>query len=390
MASFCNPTCAMKIHMMKRTPSAIVAIFAMQILISALQAVAEIALPSSGQPDTVTSTNSTDTDRPVKTNEPLRISLQLLDGSTVIGEPQIEEIPFKTSFGEFKVKLTLLDQLSFTSDHQTATVVLQNGDRIEGTTNLKQFDVKTLFGKIAVPISSIGTLTALSAEHTGLLSRGCVLYFSFDKDEDGKVTDKSGKNNHGVAHNAKWVADGKKGGAYSFDGKNDFISVAHAESLNMTTGLTVIAWIKTDEPADGDGWDLILCKGDDEDRNYAIGRVNGTRALSYTAWGGQGHWSLQSRTDVCDGKWHSIATTWNGSEVILYVDGVDDTDQEYKGNYGQKWSNKLVTNSKPLLIGTSGKRYPFSFFNGGLIDEVMVFDHALSGSEIRQIHNSLK
>ncbi|MFC1460971.1 hypothetical protein ACFLQR_00440 [Verrucomicrobiota bacterium] len=57
------------------------------------------------------------------------------------------------------------------------------------------------------------------------LKKGLIVYYSFDKNEKGKVIDKSGKENHGKVHGAKWIAKGQVGGAFEFDGKDDYIDL---------------------------------------------------------------------------------------------------------------------------------------------------------------------
>ena len=76
---------------------------------------------------------------------------------------------------------------------------------------------------------------AVAETATRLVSHlnGCVLYYSFDKDEGEKVTDKSLKRNNGRVFGGKWVREGKVGAGYSFDGKTSYISVPNNPSMNF-------------------------------------------------------------------------------------------------------------------------------------------------------------
>ncbi|MDD4872626.1 MAG: cohesin domain-containing protein [Kiritimatiellae bacterium] len=94
------------------------------------------------------------------------------------------------------------------------------------------------------------------------------------------------------------------------------------------------------------------------------------------------------KTDICDGQWHLVVTTWDGSRVYLYVDGKDDADYDDAANsYGWTWSQPLIPNSLPLLIGKVSDTYSYSYFNNGSIDEVKIYNRALTTQEVQQAYN---
>ncbi len=209
-------------------------------------------------------------------------------------------------------------------------------------------------------------------------------------DFSGDAVDVSGNGHNGTVYGATLGMDrfGDAGSAYSFDGTNDYVSVAHASDLNLTTALTVVAWVKADAPGDGDGWDGIVVKGNEAERNYGLGRF-GNNAKSWYITGGLGKWSLRGKTDICDGNWHMVVTTWDGSNVCLYVDGKDDVnyaDTNY--TYGWTWNQPLVANNLPLVIGKVSDVYPFSYFNDGSIDEVKIYNRALSVEEVGEAYDN--
>lgn len=322
----------------------------------------------------------------------LRLALDLTDGSHIIGTPSLSFIPVQTSYAKMSIPVTEILNMTMDDNHETASFELANGDRLTGTFDLGPLELDTVFGKVSVGIEHIRSLHVRRGDGVSLLKKlkdNLVLNYSFDRDDGDRVTDLSGKGNHGIVHGARWAARGKVGGAFSFDGKGSFIAARDSDSLRLTTGLTAMAWIKADAPAGGDGWDGIVVKGDEAERNYAIGRSGGPKAISWYMTNGQGRWSLTSKSSVSDGKWHLIATTWDGSRVLLYVDGIDDVDNRDPINYGSRWSAPLTANDKPLVIGGVGPRYPFSFFSG-LIDEVMIFNRALTEQDIGVLYDSQK
>ena len=68
--------------------------------------------------------------------------------------------------------------------------------------------------------------------------------WSFDEPSGLTAQDTSGRGNAGTISGATRSAAGRYGGALSFDGVNDWVTVADAASLDLTTGMTVEAWVR--------------------------------------------------------------------------------------------------------------------------------------------------
>ncbi len=82
-----------------------------------------------------------------------------------------------------------------------------------------------------------------TATYTRPLSPNLVLALSFDQGSGSTAVDASGKSNNGTISGATWTTQGKFGSALSFDGVNDWVTVADANTLDLTTGLTLEAWV---------------------------------------------------------------------------------------------------------------------------------------------------
>ena len=78
---------------------------------------------------------------------------------------------------------------------------------------------------------------------------------------------------------------------------------------------------------------------------------------------------------IADEEWRHIAGTWDGSEIKLYVDGVEQASTSF--------SEELTTSDLPVKIGLLHDKYPFQ----GLLDEVAIFDQALTEAEVKEIMN---
>jgi hypothetical protein len=77
----------------------------------------------------------------------------------------------------------------------------------------------------------------------GDLSDGLVLYYNFNTDS-GRVSDDSGNEHTGTVYGATWVSDGVWGGAYRFDGVDDYIKATGYKGVLGSTPFTVSAWVK--------------------------------------------------------------------------------------------------------------------------------------------------
>ena len=81
---------------------------------------------------------------------------------------------------------------------------------------------------------------------------------------------------------------------------------------------------------------------------------------------------MLSQTNITDGNWHHIGLVWDGSKRILYVDDVA---------VAEDTQNDLESSDSGLYIGTGKGMEPGSFWSG-LIDDVRIYDVALSEEEI--------
>ncbi len=216
-------------------------------------------------------------------------------------------------------------------------------------------------------------------------ANGLVLYLPFDKpDEAGVVHDESGASNDGRVSGAQWVAEGKFGGAYHFAITNltDRILIPNSDTLNPDY-VTVSAWIKA---ADKDGfWNRIADK--DFRNSYCLdlggdykGKAARGKLQLETSRGGVG-----SDRVLDDGQWHFVAATYDGKTAHCYVDGTDKS--RPVNNPGP-----LKKSTWDLCIGNSVVDYETGEFLGfdGLIDEVRIYNHALSSSEIKALFSATK
>ena len=213
-------------------------------------------------------------------------------------------------------------------------------------------------------MSAAITVTVANTAPTGLVAA-----YSFNEGAGGTVQDASGNGHIGTVSGATWLAAGVYGGALSFDGVNDLVTVADSPSLDLTAGMTLEAWVK---PTAGtlSGWRTILLK-------------EGVKSLAYALYGSQkvqwpgveisaGATYLASGTQALPTTgWAHIAGTYDGAMLRFYVNGTQVSSTAATGS--------MVVTNGALRIG--GNAIWGEWFNG-LIDEVRIYSRALTAAEV--------
>ncbi|HWX21845.1 MAG TPA: LamG-like jellyroll fold domain-containing protein, partial [Candidatus Binatia bacterium] len=242
--------------------------------------------------------------------------------------------------------------------------------------------------------STAGVQRRTAGPPTTLPARdGLVLYFSFDQPpENGVVRDESGLGNDGHVVGAQWTPQGRRAGAFQFDPTNSYIRVPNNDSLNPSR-ITLAAWIKTSRG--GQLWRRIFDK--DCSNGIALSvrgeftpgqHRQGKLALEVGVGSGPGRGEAEVDSDgpVNDGLWHHVVTTCDGDEARCYVDGKLQASVAH-------WQSALPRNSFDLTIGINLAN-PNPRFDDigtsfdGVMDEVMIFNRALSADEVRQLYGA--
>lgn len=197
--------------------------------------------------------------------------------------------------------------------------------------------------------------------------------------------------NDGVLRNGATAGGaGLVGGAFAFDGVDDFVEVAPAANLDITGSITLMAWVNVQDFGTGafgaNPHPSVIGKGNvgNFDESYAL-FVNPDQTASIlvnTSGMSDGRKIVGSGIALTAGSWHLIAGTYDGTAVRFYLDG-----QEV-GFTGHTGSMHLTPD--PVLIGKADRSTTViapGFFEG-LIDEPQVYDRALTATEIQAIYDA--
>ena len=227
-------------------------------------------------------------------------------------------------------------------------------------------------------------LEANTAAAQRIVTDGLISHWSFDKaDIQGDTIKDAWGSNDGTMVGGPRVVEGKVGEALELNGVDQYVEVGTPADGSLDFGqdidFTIAAWIKVSEmPADQY---TIVSKGDRGSSPRILFKINGDLAyitLANEPGGGQKP-DFTSNTPVVDGEWHYVALVADRrNATMIYVDGVLDAE-------GIGSDSTDVNTESPLYIGKSHQdgNDPRRFLEG-LIDEVSIYNRALSINEIQQ------
>jgi hypothetical protein len=207
----------------------------------------------------------------------------------------------------------------------------------------------------------------------------------------GRVNDLSGNNNTGVVSGmaiSTAPAPGVVGQALKFDGVDDYVSVPDAASLDLPGALTLEFWLYAKTPQTNPYEQRIIAKGGDYGTyviNYVLtirssgSGLAGKVEFAYTNPDGTFH-SVTSNTAISPNTWTHFAVTLDSSNAAaMYINGILDKTASLTAS--------PLANDKILTIGAWWEGTYKQFFNG-LIDEVRVYNRALTAAEIYEHYKS--
>jgi hypothetical protein len=199
--------------------------------------------------------------------------------------------------------------------------------------------------------------------HAGL-DDGLVAHWSFD---DCTAKDVSGNGHDGIK-NGTICVDGLRSKALSFNGTSDFISSSSNNIPIANSARTISALVKPIVPTGGPiiGWGPVLTACNKA--CYLI--LNGT-GFYLVGWCVEN--DLGGPANVLPNIWYYVTATYDGTIWRLYVNGGE------VANKALSWD----TIRTDIYIGSDDRG--LSFFNG-LIDDIRIYNRALSASEVQQLY----
>ena len=233
---------------------------------------------------------------------------------------------------------------------------------------------------LAVALLIVGS--ALTT-HAVVEDEGLILYFSFDEAEGNTVIDGTGGGNDGVIDGADIVSDevvhGK--GSVLFDDGNDSVTVESFAALENYTDNSYLFWLNFAALNSGAWNQIIAKKAPGSDRSPGIWTCNRVSLHIHYRFNPGNAGSLcvgpeGEGDEFAAGDWHHIAGIKEGTGFKFYIDGEVVDEQTVPASHAQ--------GPEKLYIGKTG--YASALF---YIDELFVYDRALSGGEVIDVMEGL-
>jgi len=228
--------------------------------------------------------------------------------------------------------------------------------------------------------TSLYAACLISAFSAPVAHASMVGYWSMDEGSGTQVADGSGNSNNGVLVNGSnaWTT-GVKGSAIFFPGVTGSgstrVEIPDANILDITNAISFSAWVK---PRNASLDAPILAKEAGGNLSYWFGVLNNKYGMLLdndgSGWAGD---DRDNGTVASNSDWMHLVSTWDGSVIRHFVNGVALADTT-------SYSQPIFQGTAKLTIGVNSD-YNFTAFDGA-IDEVYLFNHALSQQEITQLH----
>jgi len=190
------------------------------------------------------------------------------------------------------------------------------------------------------------------------------------------VADSSGNNRNGeIKGDLKWVK-GKFNSALEFSGAaGNYVLIPHDDALSLKT-FSITAWVNLVSKS---AYQALVEKSEVQGdvRNYYLAITDGNQL--YGGFKDSVGWNSCIADNVTDEKWHHVAVTYDLKKTLTYIDG--------------KAFDKMaigVTGGVDPLQNTAGVTIGATNINGGeaaqgIIDEVAIFNNALSEADVKAI-----
>ena len=225
-------------------------------------------------------------------------------------------------------------------------------------------------------LSLLGHLTVLSST---LYAQDptLVLYLSFDDEAVDEATDHSQYRNNGTIEGGPQPVAGQFGSALMFDATDDQVVVPTNDTLDIETEITMMVWARPGPNLTAD-WRNLVGKSPtnvlgNATFSYSI-RADNSGAMRFSL--NLGTWQYILGPTFVEDTWNHITGTYDGTQLILYVDG------ESVGTTSA--SGTINVTADPVCIGNlvNAAGASQNEYWSGVLDEVRIWDRALSADEV--------
>jgi prepilin-type N-terminal cleavage/methylation domain-containing protein len=251
--------------------------------------------------------------------------------------------------------------------------------RFESQTNISKMAND---GGLEPTLYEVGTDLFIPSPHSGLVG-----YWSFDEGTSTIAYDLSGYGNNGTLNNFNFTATsgwttGKIGKALIFDGVDDWVRVPNSPSLDINKNISVFAWVNRSRIVD---WERVLGKYYYSGGNTGSWELDLGQGYLRCLFNINGTWiyaNAPAGTNNATSTWYFVGCVYDGSKLYNYVNGELKATSIASGN--------MTTTTYPLAIGATSNGTAIQNVIQGIIDELRIYNRALSASEIKVLYEATK
>jgi len=198
-------------------------------------------------------------------------------------------------------------------------------------------------------------------------------WWKFDEGTGDTAADSSGNGNDGTLNGpVEWTDEGHDGAAIKFTGPYNYVLVPDAPSLNPTREITISAWIN---PSWTGNNRIVQKSTEGSDNQYRLIKEWGDNLVFHLP--GLSPDRLEFPGCPPAGEWTHLAAVYDGSRMIVYYNGSVAGEQESSG--------EMSISDGPIFIGTKHSTAPAGDEFNGILDDIRIYNRALSQSEINRL-----
>jgi len=274
----------------------------------------------------------------------------------------------KARFAVYSRQATHHQKRGVNREPNTAPTESPDQGRLKRRVTMRKFLFSSIFGVLLV----CGTVTA-HAQSCYPAPDGLIGWWP----GDGSPADMQGGHD-GTPINGVWYAPGKVDEAFSFDGFDDYIDLGTPFNFGDTE-FTVAAWILSE---DGSNEPIVAQWHQwDGSWDFRVGWSEGVSDKLYffaTETGNNNNQIVHEGDLVTLGQWHHVAVVRSNNGLFTYVDGAEMAFGPFE----------RTLHASTTINALIGKFSGWDIYYRGLIDEVTIFDQALSAGEIQAIFDA--
>ena len=295
------------------------------------------------------------------------LKVQLRDGSCVKGIMSENRLSLHSPLlGDINLAWSKIYSAKYDDDGMVL-LTMTNGDTLTVSILRNQLNLEASFGRINLPMTQIRHIEVQPLIKTGLLPTGLVAMWP------GGDASGQGSSNNTLLVNQATLGAGKIGKGFVLDGNGAGVKIANDDTNLYLQNFTFLAWIKRASPSvvsygsGGNGVILSCSPG---------GYCFFVNSSSHLVLSQLGNYAMATGPAISDTDWHQVAVTKNGNLVEFYLDGASKAATPYQ---------VLFTFNGYIGIGYRPDNGDNSFY--GVIDELSVYNRALSASEIQSVYS---